>query len=231
MNRILTVLASAILIVVGGFFLMQGLFLLNWIQGLAGGCLLGAGVALMRSEFPLSKQPIPSSQREFPLSKQPIPSPLSPSAVQFMNRFRLWYIVANAILAVPIMLALAWVWSRPNREYQGDFFGDFLKILIIAALILNSVSYRKQAAFVRSLLTAPPQTATFQVVSFSIQFYGYNLRSALVTSLVLFIPLTFLIFYFAPLPIIFWFVPYHLITGLLIGADLRRWLQNELHKR
>jgi len=217
MNRFLTVLASAILIVVGGFFLMQGLFLLNWIQGLAGGCLLGAGVALMRSEFPLSKQPIAS--------------PLSPSAVQFMNRFRLWYIVANAMLAVPIMLALAWVWSRPNREYHGDFFGDFLKILIIAAPILYSVSYRKQAAFVRSLLTAPPPAATFQVVSFSVRFYGYNLRGALVTSLVLFIPLTFLIFYFAPLPIIFWFVPYHLITGLLIGADLKRWLQRERHER
>ena len=129
------------------------------------------------------------------------------------------------------MLALAWAWSRPNREYQGDFFGDFLKILIVAALILNSVSYRKQAVFVRGVLTAPPPASTFQAIPFAVQFYGYNLRSALVTSLVLFIPLAFLIFYFAPLPIIFWFVPYHLITGLLIGADLKRWLQSELHKR
>src|SRR5215212_2043585 len=115
MNRILTILASAILIVAGGFFLLTGTHDLlsgafpGWIEGFAGVCLVGAGFALLRSEFPIPlRRPQPIRKR---MPVQPIPSPLSPSAVQFMNRFKLWYVVANAILAVPIMLALAWAWS------------------------------------------------------------------------------------------------------------------------
>ena len=57
MNRILTLLASIIRIVVGGGFLLTGIPDIiggefpGWIEGIAGICILLAGFALLMSEF------------------------------------------------------------------------------------------------------------------------------------------------------------------------------------
>ena len=102
MNRILTLLASAILILVGGGFLLTGMGDVmsgefpGWIEAFAGICLVAAGFALLMAEF--SSPPSPARNR------RQLPATAQRSSSEWISHFKTWFIVLGLLVIMLIGL-------------------------------------------------------------------------------------------------------------------------------
>lgn len=151
--------------------------------------------------------------------------PLSNQAqLAIWSQFKTGYGVLTVFCAGVAILAVAWHWSQPKSYALGVPFWQAVLILLVAALLVNGLSFYVQSRYVRGLLQRPQIAAEFSVLVFALRFYGYNLAIAILLSVLGFYPLLLLLFFFASYPIILWLLPYHLIIGLLLGWMIQRQL-------
>ncbi|MBC8163854.1 MAG: hypothetical protein H7Z42_21815 [Roseiflexaceae bacterium] len=147
----------------------------------------------------------------------------SPEArVALLRRFRQRYFVLAAVFATITALVTGWFMNRPTSISNGLSWSVSLPILLVAAVLINSLSFLLQDVYVRRLLRHPEGVAGLNVAIFTLRFYLSNLAVAVALGALLYVPLLFLFFFYAPYPIISWLVPYHLLMGVVLGADLKR---------
>lgn len=140
-------------------------------------------------------------------------------------RFRKLYVVFTTVCAVATMLLVAGWWKQGDESASGFPYSASLPILFVAALVVNSCSFFFQDWYVRRMLRRPDIAADFSIIIFVAGFYLINFAVALVISIIFYIPLIYLLFFYAIYPIIFWLMPYHLLSGLFLGRDIRRGLR------
>jgi hypothetical protein len=156
-------------------------------------------------------------------------SPSSQSHSAILRRFRTRYALWTTLLAGLTIGALAWLWNRPDYA-EGFTYIQSVPILLVAALLVNGISFYFQDRFVRTLLQRPQIGRAFRVPPFVLRFYVYNLITALVLCVVFYFPLLYLLFFHWIYPILLWLTPYHLLTGILLGRDLQRSLQAQVQQ-
>jgi hypothetical protein len=66
----------------------------------------------------------------------------------------------------------------------------------------------------------------FRITGFAVRFYLYQFATAVVLAVIGFYPLLLLLFFHWIYPIISLFMPYQLITGVLLGREINRSLGN-----
>jgi hypothetical protein len=142
-----------------------------------------------------------------------------------LQRFRQHYIAYTALFSGVIILALAWRWSQPTGDALGFSYSRSLPILLVASVVVNGISFFFQDRYVRGLLRRPEIAAQFSTVRYALRFYLYNLIVAVALCIVLYLPLLYLIFFYVSYPIALWLIPYHLITGFLLGREIERVLR------
>jgi hypothetical protein len=134
---------------------------------------------------------------------------------QFRSRYLLYVVLFGGLTA----LLVAWHWNQPRHGNLGFSYRQSLPILALAGLLVNGLSFYLQDRYVRRLLQRPQN---FRLGRFVLRFYLYNLVVALALSVLLFVPLLYLIFFYANYPVIFWLAPYHLLIGWLLGREMQR---------
>ncbi|HEY9762781.1 MAG TPA: hypothetical protein V6D07_09655 [Trichocoleus sp.] len=153
-------------------------------------------------------------------------SPLSPQTrTGILKRFRTLYIFLAILFSGISSVVLAWYWNQPRNGNDGFSYTASLPILLVSSLLINSTSFYFQNRYLRRLLRRPQIAVEFSTVSFVLQFYLFNLMSAIALSLVGLAPLLYLLFLFWIYPIILWLIPYHLLMGLFISWELERYLR------
>ena len=151
--------------------------------------------------------------------------PLTPLAQQaILKQFRLYYVWLVVLLAGISILGVAWHWSLPKSYANGASFGDAVLVLLVAAVVINLISFFVQDRYVQRLLKQPNSLREFGIIPFGLRFYAQNLAIAIALSLIGFYPLLLLLFFFAHYPIVLWLMPYHLILGFGLGCVIKRQL-------
>jgi hypothetical protein len=97
-------------------------------------------------------------------------------------------------------------------------------VLLVAAVMINAISFFFQDRYVQGLLKQPNILREFAIIPFGLRFYAQNLAIAIVLSLIGFYPLLLVLFFFAHYPIVLWLMPYHLILGFALGWVIKRQL-------
>jgi hypothetical protein len=152
-------------------------------------------------------------------------SPPSQSRLAILKRFRasyLWWTLLFTVLAIALV---AWRWSRGTDLANGVPFRQSVPILLAAAGLVNGISFYFQNRYVCHLLKQPEIAQTFQPGRFALRFYLMNLAIAGLLSVLGFYPLLLLLFFYWLYPIIFWLIPYHLITGAILAQEIRQGLR------
>lgn len=127
------------------------------------------------------------------------------------------------LLFVSLTIGLvAWHWHQPKSYASGVSYRQSVPVLLIASLLVNGISFYFQNRYVHELLHRPTIATEFRTPVFALRFYLYNLATAIGLSVVGFIPLLALFFFYWVYPVVSWLVPYHLLIGLLIGRDISR---------
>lgn len=152
-------------------------------------------------------------------------SPPSQSRLAILKRFRVSYLWWTLLFAALAIALVAWRWSRGTDFANGVPFRQSLPILLAAAGLVNGISFYFQNRYVHHLLKQPEIAQTFQPARFALRFYAINLAVALALSILGFYPLLLLLFFYWLYPIIFWLIPYHLITGAILGREIRQGLR------
>ena len=134
----------------------------------------------------------------------------------FARRYVLW----GLPLCLACLLATAWHWSRPGPGSEGLPFVQAAGVLALAALLLNLPSFWLQRRSLRAQLQSGRPIGAWQ---FALRFYLINLGLALTLSLLLWLPLLLVLFFYRLYPVAFWLLPYHALLGYRLG----RWLQRE----
>jgi hypothetical protein len=137
-----------------------------------------------------------------------------------LHRFRNLYVLLTVLFSIPMIGAIAFYWNQPRSGNNGFPYPYSLPILFLASLLINAISFYFQRRYLRSLLLRLPRE--FRVITFTFRFYLYNLSVAIGLSILAFYPLLITLFFFWIYPIAFWFIPYHLAIGWIIGRDLQR---------
>lgn len=140
---------------------------------------------------------------------------------RFASRYGLW----NGLLAAIATAGVAWHWAQPRQYYSGVPYSASVPMLLVANLVVNGISFYFQRRYVRSLLQRVSRAAQFQIARFALRFYLYNLAVAVGLSVVCFLPLFLTFFFFWIYPIAVWLVPYHLISGVMLGREIKHGLQ------
>ncbi|PSN12341.1 hypothetical protein C7293_20550 [filamentous cyanobacterium CCT1] len=152
--------------------------------------------------------------------------PLTPLAQRsILKQFRRYYALLVVLLAGISILGVAWHWSLPKDYANGAPFGQAVLILLVAAILINLLSFFIQDRYVQGLLKKPNIAREFRLVPFGLRFYAQNLAIAIAFSLIGFYPLLLLFFFFAHYPIVLWLIPYHLPLGFLLGGVIRQQLR------
>lgn len=154
----------------------------------------------------------------------------SQNRLAILKRFRVAYLLWTLLFAALAIAAVAWHWSRGTDFASGAPFRQSVPLLLAAAGLVNGISFYFQNRYVRHLLKQPEIAQTFQPGRFALKFYAINLAVALALSILGFYPLLLLLFFYWLYPVVFWLIPYHLITGAILGAilaqDIRRGLRD-----
>ncbi|GAB4462289.1 MAG: hypothetical protein OHK0037_12970 [Elainellaceae cyanobacterium] len=152
------------------------------------------------------------------------PPPPSQTRLEILQRFRVSYLLWTLLFAALAIAAVAWRWSRGTDFANGVPFRQSLPILLAAAGLVNGISFYFQNRYVRHLLKQPEIAQTFQPARFALRFYAINLAVALALSILGFYPLLLLLFFYWLYPMMVWLIPYHLITGAILGREIRQGL-------
>jgi hypothetical protein len=142
--------------------------------------------------------------------------------IAILDRFRISYSLLTGLFALLSIGALAWQWNQPGDYYIGVPYTRSIPVLLIAAILVTSISFYFQNRYVHRLLQRSHIVTEFGTVNFALRFYLYNLVTAIVLSIVCFIPLLILLFFFWIYPVILWLIPYHLISGAILGWNIRQ---------
>jgi hypothetical protein len=153
-------------------------------------------------------------------------SPPSQSRLAILKRFRVSYLLWTLLFAALAIALVAWHWSRGTDFASGVPFRQSVPLLLAAAGLVNGISFYFQNRYVRHLLKQPKIAQTFQPGRFALRFYAINLAVALALSILGFYPLLMLLFFYWLYPVVFWLLPYHLITGAVLAQDIRRGLRD-----
>jgi hypothetical protein len=119
----------------------------------------------------------------------------------------------------------AWHWNQPKAYANGFSYSQSVPILLIASILVNGIAYHFQNQYTRTQLQQPRVATTFRPFLFALRFYFYQLATAVVLSLLGFLPLLTLLFFYWIYPIAFWLMPYAFVIGLILGWDIQNRLQ------
>lgn len=157
-------------------------------------------------------------------------SPLSPQTrILILKRFRTLYVSLAILFSGISILLLAWSWSQLGGGNNHFPYTFSLPILLISSLIINSISFYFQNRYLSRLLRRPQIRAEFSIVGFTLQFYLFNLVSAIALTLLGLAPLLYLLFLFWIYPIALWLIPYHLLIGLFTSWEIEQHLRSQSH--
>ncbi len=123
------------------------------------------------------------------------------------------------------LILVAWHWQQPKTYALGFSYQQSFPILLIASFLINSISYYYQDRYVRRLLQRENIRQDFNLITFTLRFYLYNLGIAIILSLIFFLPLFYMLFFYWIYPMVCWFIPYHLIMGVLLGGKIQQSLR------
>lgn len=159
-----------------------------------------------------------------------LPPPSLPTR-SLLLRLRNFYIVQAVLLTSLTIALVAWHWQQPKPYALGFSYQKSVPILLIAGVLINSISFYFQNRYIRTQLQQRQTSREFRVMPFALRFYAYNLAAAVGLSLIAIFPLIALLFFYWIYPIVFWLVPYHLLIGILLGQEIKRGLPSQNSSR
>lgn len=142
-----------------------------------------------------------------------------------LTRVQTLHVLLTLLFASLTIGCVAWHWHQPKSYALGIAYSQSVPVLLVASLLVNSISYYFQQRYVRNLLGRSSIVSEFRIVPFALRFYFYNLATAIGLSVLGFMPLFLLLFFYWIYPIALWLVPYHALIGMLLGWDIKRGLQ------
>jgi len=140
-----------------------------------------------------------------------------------LQQFRRSYLLWNGLLSGLAIAILVWYWQQPTGDRLGFVaYTQSIPILLIASLLIHGISFYFQDRYTRNQLRRPNIAMEFRVLLYTIRFYLYNLAIAVLLSVVGFYPLLALLFFFWIYPVLLWLIPYHLLSGAILGWEIKR---------
>ena len=152
---------------------------------------------------------------------------LLPARLALLRRFQRFYLLLAFLFSSLTLAVIAWQWQQGGANNNGLPYHMSVPLLGLASVLINTLSFYFQNRYTHRLFQHPGLADEFHRLRFGVRFYLYNLAAAVFLAVITFFPLLTLLFFDWIYPLILWFVPYHLLMGLVLGRTLQQGLQRQ----